>query len=210
MYLIGAGGHGKVVAEALAVHTRSPLRYLDRDPGRVGSPFLDGRVEPEQAVLASLEAGAEFFVAIGDPGARRDTTRRWLARGHHLVRVLHSTSFASPSAEVGDGSCLLAGAILQAGARIGRGVIVNTAASVDHDCRVADYAHLAPGVRLAGCVEIGEGTWVGIGAIAREGISIGARTLVGAGSVIVEDIPDAVVAFGNPCRVVRRREDLPG
>ncbi len=203
IYLIGSGGHGKVVLDALLA-LRCEVEVLDADAGRVGELLLGRKIAREEKVLALLKPPAEFLVAIGDGSSRRRVAERWEAAGHRLVRVLHPLAHVGSTAEVAEGAVVMAGAIVQAGARIGRGAIVNTGASVDHDCRVGDFAHIAPGAHLAGGVEVGAGAWIGIGATAIEGIIIGPRAVVGAGSVVVDDLPADVVAYGNPCRVVRR------
>ena len=92
---------------------------------------------------------------------------------------------------------------MQSSAAIGSHNIINTGASVGHDCRLSDFVHIASHATLTGGVQIGEGTWIGAGSVIRQGITIGAGTMIGAGSVVVKDIPANVVAFGNPCRVIR-------
>jgi sugar O-acyltransferase (sialic acid O-acetyltransferase NeuD family) len=98
---------------------------------------------------------------------------------------------------------MAAGAVINPDARLGMGVLVNTAATVDHDCIIEDGVHLAPGVHLAGDVRIGEGTFIGIGTVARQGVRVGRGCVVGAGSVIVRDLPDGSTAYGVPARVKR-------
>ena len=202
VHLIGAGGHGKVCLEALVL-AGCEVRLLDGDPGLTGKEVLGHPILREEKVLASLEWPVDFFVAIGDPASRRRLVERWESRGHTLVRLVHPRAMVSPSARIEGGVAILAGAVVGVEAEIGKGTIVNTGATVDHDCRIGAFAHVAPGAHIAGAVEVGEGAWVGIGAAVREGLSIGARTVVGAGAVVVDDLPKDVVAFGNPCRVVR-------
>jgi len=203
VYLIGAGGHGKVVLEALTL-SGSAVALLDGDPALDGKKVLGHVVTREDKVLMQLAGPVRFFAAVGDPSSRRQVVERWEARGHRLVRAIHPSAWVSPSAVVSEGAIVMAGAVVQAEARIGKAAIVNSGATVDHDARVGEYAHVAPGARLAGGVEIGAGAWVGIGAAVREGVIIGARSVIGAGAVVVDDIAPGVVAFGNPCRVVRQ------
>ncbi len=203
IYLIGSGGHGKVVLDALlALHCE--VEVLDADASRTGERLLGRTIVREEKVFSLLKPPAEFFVAIGDGSSRRRIAERWEAAGHRLVRIVHPLAHIGGSAVVSEGAVVMAGAIVQAGARIGRGAIVNTGATVDHDCRIGEFAHIAPGAHLAGGVEVGAGAWVGIGATAIEGIIIGPRAVVGAGSVVVDDLPADAVAYGNPCRVVRQ------
>jgi len=203
VYLIGAGGHGKVCLEILGLFGCG-VQLLDADSGLTGKEVLGHRIGREEKVLATLEPPADFFVGIGDGASRRRVVERWAAKGHSLVRLTHPSAVVSPSAMVDDGAAVMAGAVIQAGAFIGKGAIINTGATVDHDCRIGAFAHVAPGVHLAGGISVGDGAWVGIGAIVREGLSIGDRCVIGAGSIVVDDLPPDVVAYGNPCRVVRQ------
>ena len=203
LYLIGAGGHGKVILDALHL-LGCEVAVLDGDPAQAGREILGRTIAREEKVFASLEEPVDFFVGIGDGSSRRRVTERWEGRGHRLARVVHPAAITSPTADLAPGVTVMAGAIVQTGAVVGKGAIINTAASVDHDCRIGAFAHIAPGTRLAGAVEVGEGAWIGIGTAVREGVVIGARTVVGAGAVVVDDLPPDVVAYGNPCRVVRQ------
>jgi acetyltransferase EpsM len=98
---------------------------------------------------------------------------------------------------------LCARSIIIAGAVVGDFCIINTAATVDHDCILEDFVHIAPGVNLCGNVKVGKRSLVGVGAVVRPEITIGSDTIIGAGSVVVENVPSGVMAYGNPCRVVR-------
>ena len=202
IYLIGAGGHGKVVADTFLLNG-CLLAIADGDPALEGTSLLGIPVEREESVLINLNQPVDFFVSIGDAGSRRKVSERWEERGHRLIRAIHPTAIISRSATLELGVCLLAGVIIQTDCHIGKGAIVNNGVTVDHDGKIGDYVHLAPGVHLAGNVEVGEESWIGIGSSVREGIHIGPRAMVGAGSVVVEDIPGDVVAYGNPCKVAR-------
>ena len=201
IHIIGAGGHGSVVAECFLLQGEASLRILDADPARHGKACLHWTIEDEEACLRDLAPGARFHVAIGDSAARRTVTDRWIEAGHRPVSSVHPRGILSPSARTGEGSVVMAGAVVQTGARLGRGVIVNTGATVDHDARIGDFAHVAPGAHLAGDAEVGEGAWIGLGALILEGRRVGAGSTVGAGSIVTRDIPAGVTAWGSPCRV---------
>lgn len=207
MYLIGASGHGKVVAEILLPQFPN-LRVLDADPTLAGAPFLDRSIEHEAEVLGSLDRSQPFFVSIGEASDRRQVAARWEAQGHRLVTAIHESAVISPSARVGPGTCVMATAVLQAESRTGRCAIVNTAATVDHGTTLGDFVHIAPGAHLSGNVDVGDESWVGLGSLVKEGVHIAPRVLVGAGSVVVDDLPENIVAYGNPCRVVRSRDSV--
>ncbi|MCA8987891.1 MAG: acetyltransferase, partial [Planctomycetaceae bacterium] len=117
----------------------------------------------------------------------------------------HPTSIISPSAQLGTGTVLCAGSIVGTGAVLGTGCLLNTGSSVDHDCRLAEFVHVCPGAHLAGDVKVGAESWIGIGTAVIEGRTIGARSIIGAGSVVTRDLPDDVVAYGNPARIQKSR-----
>ena len=202
IYLIGAGGHGKVVAEII-LGAGQELTILDADQGKVGSPLHGLVIEAEEETLTTLREPVAFIVALGEPPVRRQVMERWLEHGHTPIQAIHPSAVLSPSAEIGPGTVVMAGVVVQAECCVGQGVVINTGASVDHDCRLEDYSHVAPGAHLGGNVVVGEEAWIGIGASVLHGTRIGARSLVGAGSVVVRDLPVDVLAYGNPCKVVR-------
>lgn len=203
IYLIGSGGHSKVVVEALIQSGEADLKVLDSDAQKVGQSFLNFKIEHEEATLNQIQSPVSFFVAIGDPIARREVCERWLEKGHQLISVFHPQATISPSAKIASGTCIMAGAVVQAEAQVGRCSIINTNASVDHDCQLEEYVHVAPRAVLAGGVTVGRNSWVGLGAVVREGITIGANSLVGAGAVVIRNLPEKVEAYGVPAQVIR-------
>ena len=145
----------------------------------------------------------QVVVAIGCNADRvrlAEDIHQW---GYEMVTIIHQTATVARDVEIGPGTVIMAGGIIQPGSRIGSLVVINTAATVDHDCVVEDGAHLAPGVHLGGNVHVGREALLGIGTMALPGTRIGDHSVVGAGSVIVRDIPARVVAFGVPARVRR-------
>lgn len=204
----GASGHGSVAFDAAALSGEHEIvGFLDDDPslkGQVlaGSPVLGGR-----EVLQSLRASgvSAIHVAVGDCEIRLRIATTLQSDGFALQTVVHPRSIVASSAVVGSGTLVAAGAIIGPGARVGRSVILNTASSVDHDCVLGDAVHLAPGVRLGGLVNVGEATFVGIGAIVLNCLRIGERCVIGGGAVVVKDLPAGVLAYGVPARVVRER-----
>ena len=201
-YVIGAGGHGKVVIRLLQDLGYTVAAVFDDDPRRWERPLLGIPVLGPVARIADHRR-LPAVVAVGDNAARRRIVDwyplEWLTAVHPLAMV-------DPSVRVGRGTVVLARAVVQVDSRLGEHVIINTAASVDHDCQVGDYAHLAPGVHLAGEVTVGDGALMGIGAVALPRITIGARTTIGAGAALVSDLPADVVAAGVPAKVVKFKE----
>lgn len=206
LVVFGASGHGAVVADAASLAGFDVLGFADDDPAKAGLGLLDWSVVAigvDAVARLCREARASVVVSIGSNRARQVVLERLVDKGLSLATIVHPTATISRFATLGAGTVVFAGVIVNAGARIGSNVILNTAASIDHDNVIGDHAHVSPGARLGGTVCVGTGTHVGIGAAVRNNLRIGAWTLVGAGSVVVKDIPDHVVAFGNPARVVR-------
>jgi len=196
-YLIGAGGHAKVIADILVAAGRPPAAFLDDAPQHnqiLGITVIKGLVlpEPDSAVI----------IAIGD-----NVTREELARRYTVFDIaIHPAGHISRDAEIGPGSVVMSGAVINAGARIGSHCIINSGAIIDHDCLISDFAHIAPGATLGGNVRVGVGSMVGLGASVIHGRAIGDHTIVGAGSTVVRDLPSFVVAIGSPARPVHERK----
>ncbi len=193
LVVVGEGGHGRVVVEAAAAAGFQV----------VAQASAAGAAE----VRALLERNgtSALAVAVGDNSVRANISAWAISAGAQLPVVVHPFSHVAPTAMIEAGSVILAGAVVGPGVRIGRGCIVNARAGVDHGCVLEDFAAVAPGATLGGDVHVGERSWIGLGASILEGRRIGADVVVGAGAVVVDDIPPLVVAFGVPCRVVRPR-----
>lgn len=194
--VIGAGGHAKVVIAALGAMGYSRLVVFDDDPSRHGTSVLNYEVAGS---TGDLDVG-DFDAGILAVGSNR--VRKKLAAALRLrwLTVVHPSACAHDSARLGAGTVVMAGAVIQPDAAIGDHVIINTGATVDHDCVIENFVHIAPGTHFAGAVRAKEGAFVGIGSSAIVGVTIGAWTTVGAGSVIIRDLPDEVVAYGVPAR----------
>ena len=186
LIIIGAGGHGRVVADIASV----PTVFLDEDTSLQG-------VAGTPSELSSLAVdGDGVIVAIGDNNTRLEV----LGDIEQATTILHRSSVVSDSATLGFGTVVFAGAIINAYATLGIGCIVNTGATVDHDCLLADGVHISPGANLGGNVTVGECSWVGIGACVKNGVSIGKNVIVGAGAAVVQDVPDNVTVVGVPAK----------
>ncbi len=165
-----------------------------------GATVLGGK---EQLDKFGAQGVKNIIVAIGNCRARLKLSETARQKGFSLVTAIHPQAVVAKDVIIGAGSVVMAGAIVNPGTVLGANVIVNTAASVDHECRIEDGAHLCPGVRLGGCVNVGISSWVGIGSVVKDHVKIGSNTVIGAGSVVIDDIPDNVVAYGVPAKVQR-------
>lgn len=198
--VVGAGGHGKTVADILMCQGIAVLGFLDDDRATWGTVRL-GR-----PVLGPSEAYRDFApvvlgLGIGDNRARCRLVERLGAPARVLWHAaVHPRATVAASARLGRGAVIAAGAVVNADAIVGDYAIVNTGATVDHDCRIGHYAHIAPGVHLSGGVRTGTGALLGIGSAVAPGCSVGAWSMVGAGAAVVRDIPDGVIAMGVPAR----------
>lgn len=204
LLIVGAGGHGRVVADIAASDPAwAEIAFLDDSaPTSVASgswPVVGGFDQ-----LASLAGSFDACIAaLGDARRRLEQLTRATAAGFRIPTLVHPSAVVSEKAQLAEGVVVCAAAVVNIGASIARGCIVNTGATVDHDCRLAEGAHICPGAHLAGNVSIGARSWFGIGAVAKQGIRIGSDVTVGAGAVCLEDVVDGVTVVGVPARRVR-------
>ena len=200
MYLFGASGHGKVIKDILHAN------------GIKVKAFVDDNTEINECagcpVLHDVTGLSPMIVSIGVNRVRKVIVGKLVTNNKDIefVTIVHPSAIMSPSAKIGEGSVVMAGAVINADAVIGKHCIVNTGATIDHECVIEDFCHIAPGVHISGNTLVGEGTWIGIGSCVIQGITIGRNSVIGAGSVVVKDIPDGVVAYGNPCKVMRENK----
>lgn len=209
LLIIGAGGHGKVVADsALEQGDRERIAFLDDLHPELtevlGWPVL-GKVADAARFLDDYP---DAVVAVGNNQRRMELIDMLRESGFGLPVICHPSAVISRSATIGPGCVLFATTVVNTGARLGKGCIVNTGASIDHDCLLADAVHVSPGARLGGAVEVGRASWIGIGASIRELTVIGERVMVGAGAAVVGDVPDGVTVTGVPAGIVRSEQGM--
>lgn len=201
LYVFGAGGHGKVVAEAArAAAMYRLLGFLDDDPECWGRQIHGLYVCGDLDTLARAEGAAEVALGVGGNADRSYLARTVLACGRRLATVVHPTAVLARGARIGRGSYIGPLAIVHTDAELGRGVILNSGAVVEHDARIADFVHVAPRAALGGGVRVGEGAHVGLGAVVLPGLAIGPWAVLGAGAVLTHPLPGRAVAMGVPAR----------
>jgi len=199
IYIIGAGGHAKVVISTIRILNRKIGGIFDDDLSKRGARILDVPVLGSISEVFTLDGS--FIIAIGDNKIRKEIFERYSSL--NFIKIMHPNAFVDQTVKVGSGTVIFAGAIIQPNCSIGQHSIINTGSSIDHDCEIGDFTHIAPGVNIAGGVKVKEGAFIGIGSSIIPNIEIGEWSQVGAGSVVIKDIPPKCLAYGNPARVVR-------
>ena len=203
MVIFGAGGHAKVVIDAIEMEGCYEIAFLaDAAIALVGTTLQGYPVRSEEEGFVALACGVTHaFVAIGHNTMRQRIAVVAADSGFILARIVHPAATVARSASLGAGTLVMPGSIINADAHIGANVIINTGAIIEHDCRVGDDAHIAPRATLCGGARIGAGTLVGAGAGLLPGVKFGAGATVGAGALVLSDVPDGARIFGVPARV---------
>lgn len=206
--LYGAGGHAAVVEAAVLQGNDYYVAGIFDDVKPPGMRLVHASVQGARAALMPYlkEGICRVHVGIGDNASRQRIAAELEVLGCQLVTIVHPGAWVEPGARVGPGSFVAARAVVGTRASLGKGVIVNTGATVDHDCLIGDFAHVCPGAHLAGNIRVGSQTLIGTGAAVIPEVTIGAHAIVGAGAVVIRDVPDGVVVAGNPARVLRKNE----
>jgi sugar O-acyltransferase (sialic acid O-acetyltransferase NeuD family) len=209
LVLWGTTGQAKVLGEFISDLGYRLVAVFDNNPAAVSAfpevPLYVGEPGFQKWLAGGPRGGTAFLVAIGGSRGRdrlEILTRLKLA-GLQPVVVVHPRAYVARHARVGEGGQILANAAVGEGAVLGAACVINTAASVDHDCVLGDGVHVAPGATVAGDVTVGTCSFIAVGAVVLPRLRIGAHTTVGAGSVVTRDLPDGVVAYGNPARIIR-------
>ena len=202
LFIVGAGGHGKAVAEIAQLAQRYEQIFFLDDMAPVGSVGPLGL--PVAGPIGSVRSGKgkEYVVAIGSSVLREEIMGSLMREGCAMATLVHPSAVVSEDARLGVGTVVMAGAVVNPRAQVGKGCIINTAASIDHDTVVGDYAHISVGAHLAGGVAVGERSWIGIGAVVSNGVQIGSDCLVGAGGVVVKNLDVPGTYVGVPARII--------
>ncbi len=205
LIIMGAGGHGKVVADiAQKIGKYKKIVFLDDGDALscVGYPVIGKSTD-----LAKHIDKADFFVAIGNNKVRKAFIDKIIELGGVLTSLIHPSAIIGKEVSIGIGTAVMAGAVINPCTKIGRGVIVNTCSSIDHDCIIGDYSHLAVGVHVAGTVTVGNGCFLGAGVIIKNNICICNDCILGAGAVVVEDIEDNGTYVGVPAKLISEKNN---
>lgn len=202
--ILGASGHGKVIADAaLQSGWQEVVFYDDAWPElQINSHWpVVGNTE---SLLQNKEPIDAVIIAIGNNTIRQDKSYQLKQSGFTLATIVHPTAIVSQFAVMGQGSFVAAGAIVHVDAQIGNFAIINTTAVVEHDCVIGEASHISPSAALAGGVTVGDCSWVGINACIKQSIKIGNNVIIGAGSTVLNNLPDDVTVVGNPSRILNK------
>ncbi len=205
IYLLGGGGHGRVVLGALLA---SQLQV---------SGILDPKFELGHQIFGvSILGGNEFLESLSQQdvillnglGANPDTKNRkkifklMQLKGFQFISVQHPSSVIGQDCELGEGTQIMAGVVVQNQVKMGDNSVINTHASIDHDCIIDAHVFISPGVVLCGNVAVGDSAFIGAGAIVLPGIQIGSSAIVGAGAVVTKSVPERWIVAGNPAKKI--------
>lgn len=203
--ILGAGGHGQVVADALKLMTDAePVAFLDENPGILGKEVLGLPVPGGNEALPDVDHDG-VVIALGNNSLRKRIFHELKKAGENLFSVIHPSAVISPDAKIGEGCMILGGAVVNTGAKIEDNTILNTNCTVEHHNIIGPHAHIAPGSSLGGEVVVEEEAMVGIGATVLPRTRICARALLGAGSTAFRDLPEDCVAVGIPAKVIKKK-----
>lgn len=199
--ILGASGHGKVVADIAELSGWDVIFFDDSYPEKQSLenvwPVVGNSVDLHQ----NISSYSSCFVAIGDNKIRLQKLHELEKFGADIPVLMHPKATVSKYASIKAGTVVMANAVINPFAAIGKGGIINTSATVDHDCSLSEGVHVSPGANLAGGVKVGTNTWIGMGATLKQCVQVGSDTIIGAGAVVVCDIPNSVTAVGLPARV---------
>ena len=208
LLLIGGGGHCKSVLDSLiSINSGVNIGIIDKKE-YVGELILGVPIIGRDDDLAMLynQGYTQAFVTLGSIGSSKNRIRIFNlieSIGFDIPNIIDPTAIISKDVKLGKGIFIGKNSVINSGAYVGNGAIINTSSTIEHDCSVGDFVHIAPGSILCGEVHIGDNTHIGAGSVIKQQIEIGSNTIIGMGSAVLQDIPDSVLAFGNPCKEVK-------
>ncbi|MBO0991434.1 acetyltransferase [Bacillus sp. SD088] len=204
--IFGASGHARVIIDILEKQNKYKIAGLFADtPELIGTNIMGYPIIDQIANLTHFDKG---IIAIGDNYGRNKVADKIkkINNNFQFINAIHPNSVIGKDVKIGDGTVVVAGAIINANAIIGKQCIINTNSSVGHDVTVGNYSTIAPGVAIGGNAVIGELVTISMGSTVIQKAKIGYGTLIGAGSTVIRDIPDGVLAFGSPAKIIRERK----
>ena len=208
--IIGSGGHARSIIDILVQNAEYNIagcvsneyrreKYIQ---GFYNIPIIGNDEMLEELFLSGIK---KVIVAVGDNNLRKTLFEKVIDVGYTPIRAISQFSYISSTAYIGVGSCIMAGACIGVDVKVGDDCIINTNASIDHDCVIGNHVHIAPGVSMSGTVSVGEKSFLGTGANVIDRVTIGSNVIVGAGGVVTDSIINNVTAVGVPARIIKKR-----
>jgi sugar O-acyltransferase (sialic acid O-acetyltransferase NeuD family) len=208
LIIFGAGGQGKVILDIFKSNDIKITGFLDSIKTKHNTTFQNYPILGDIQYCHSNKSilGKEFsgIVAIGDNLKRKEILQGLKEIGMTPINAIHPSAIIAKDVEIGIGNMIAAGVVINPGTSIGDNVILNTSSSIDHDNTLENHTQICPGANLAGEVTVRESAFIGTGAIVNPGVSIGKDSIIGSGSVVITDIPDNVLAVGNPAKIIKK------
>jgi sugar O-acyltransferase (sialic acid O-acetyltransferase NeuD family) len=198
--IIGASGHAKVVASVAMQLGYTLFGFYDDNKTLHDLPFFYGYVKG-CVESAFDETQYPYALAIGTNSIRKAIYKRYISMD--WPTIISPFAYSDTTSNIGLGSVVMTGAIIQPGVSIGEQCIINTKASIDHEVIIGDFAQVAPGAIVCGNVHIGECSYIGAGAVIKQGVHIGENVMIGAGSIIIKDVPSNVMVYGDAARIIK-------
>lgn len=204
--IIGYSGHAYVIIDIFLNAGRLVTAYCDSEEKTL-NPYHLTYLGKESEVISQLK-DFDYFTCVGHNDIREKIHMQLSQFIGNPVNAIHPSAVISASAKMGDGVMIAANATINPLVEIGRGVICNTSSSIDHECIIGDFSHIAPGTVLCGNVKVGRSTFIGANSVVKQGIVIGNNVTIGAGTVVVKDIPDNTTVVGNPARKLVKKQGM--
>ncbi|HPZ07438.1 MAG TPA: acetyltransferase [Candidatus Eremiobacteraeota bacterium] len=210
--LIGGGGHCKVVINTIRLVNQYEITGIIEVKEKIGNTIAGIPViGSDSDLIKYINKGIKLcFITVGSTGSpslRIKLYNNAKKTGMIFPNIIHPRSIISDSVDMGEGNFIGPGVIINPDAKVGNGCIINTGAIIEHDCKINDFVHIAPGVTLSGGVEIGKNSHIGTGTSIIQYLKIGENTIIGAGSTVVKNIGDNMIAYGNPCKKIREKDE---
>jgi sugar O-acyltransferase (sialic acid O-acetyltransferase NeuD family) len=200
IYIIGAGGHGKVVLDIINKSEQYQAAVFLDDDSSLHNETING-LKVLGGSKEALDDDNAVIIAVGNNKIREKLFKMMRSNDLEIINAVHPDAVINSFVSMGEGIVIAAGSVINPNTFIDDNVIINTGVTVDHDCIIEKHVHLSPGVNLGGNVKVQKGAHIGIGATVLPGINIGKKSVVGAGAVVTKDVPDDVTVVGVPARV---------
>lgn len=212
--LMGFGGHARVLLDAMLMMNWNIVGITDINLKKHGREIYGIPVIGDDKCIERYSTDEIYLVnGIGSvvlPRKRMDLYNKWVGLGYKFASVIHPSSIIARDVKIGKGTQIMAGVVIQTGTQIGANTIINTKASIDHDCKIGEHCHVAPGVVFSGCVEVADFCHIGTGAVIINGVKIEKGVLVAAGAAVVNDIAEGTAVKGVPARFFCLKERTSG